>query len=299
MCRQAVRLPDTYVETGATLVNRTSLVAVTLMATAFLSAACGADQQSNTTTPSDSAAAENAVGHIHGLGVDPADDTLYVATHFGLVHVDGTGKPTRVADRWQDTMAFTVVGPGHFLGSGHPDMTEDLPSHLGLIESTDAGQSWTALALQGEADFHILEPAGDVLYAYDAATGRLLSTEDRKQFDEILTADLISVAATKSDLFATTGKGRIVRIDVPTGQTRELGGPVTAYLDTTADGDLAGIGPDGVVRISDDAGKTWQEAGSIGGQPAAFTITEQGWYAATSEEAFRSSDNGSTWEQVL
>jgi hypothetical protein len=48
------------------------------------------------------------------------------------------GKPERVADRWQDTMGFAVVGPDHFLASGHPDLREDLPAHLGLIESTDS-----------------------------------------------------------------------------------------------------------------------------------------------------------------
>lgn len=271
------------------------------VATALLSTACAADPESNPSDVSGKAAADSSVGHIHGLGVDPADGSLYVATHFGLFYVPDSGKPNRVADRWQDTMAFTVVGPGHFLGSGHPDLTEDLPSHLGLIESTDAGESWTPLALQGEADFHILEPAGDVLYAYDATTGRLLRTEDRKQFEEILSGDLISVAATKEAgrLFATTGKGQVVSVDTSTGQTRDLGGPITAYLDATAEGVLAGIGPDGVVRVSDDAGKTWQETGSIGGKPAAFTITEQGWYAATADEAFHSDDNGDTWEQVL
>jgi hypothetical protein len=283
-------------------VNRTSLVAVALAApTALLSTACSADQQSSQATPSVSTANNITVGHIHGLGIDPADDTLYVATHTGLFHIDDTGRPARVADRWQDTMAFTVVGPNHFLGSGHPDLSENLPPHLGLIESTDAGDSWAALALQGDADFHILEPAGDLLYAYDATSGRLLRTEDRKQFDEVLTGDLISVAATKEpgQLFATTGKGQLISINASTGQTRELGGPTTTYLDTTAEGGLVGIGPDGVIRLSDDAGKSWEETGSIGGPAAAFTITEQGWYAATMDEAFRSGDNGHTWKQVL
>ncbi|NYI77048.1 F510_1955 family glycosylhydrolase [Nocardioides panzhihuensis] len=281
--------------------NRTSRLTIAVaVATALLSTACAADSESSPAA-TDNTADESSVGHIHGLGIDPADDSLYVATHFGLFHVPDDGKPTRVADRWQDTMAFTVVGPGHFLGSGHPDLTEDLPPHLGLIESTDAGETWTPLALQGEADFHILEPAGDVLYAYDATTKRLLRTEDRERFEEIHSGDLVSVAAAKEagQLFATTGKGQLISIDTSTGQTRELGGPITAYLDATAEGSLAGIGPDGVVRVSDDAGKTWQETGSLGGQPAAFTITEQGWYAATTDEAFRSDDNGDTWEQVL
>ncbi|GAB3020372.1 hypothetical protein GCM10011376_23560 [Nocardioides flavus (ex Wang et al. 2016)] len=268
-----------------------------LLGAALLSGGCVKDTPA-TAPPADE---ETSVGHIHGLGVDPADDSLYVATHFGLFHVDQSGRPSRVADRYQDTMAFTVVGPGHFLGSGHPDLREDLPAHLGLIESTDAGETWTALALLGEADFHILEPAGDVLYAYDATSARLLRTEDRKSFDETYRGPVISVAAVDDNdlLIATNGKGQLLSINTRSGETRELGGPSMMYLDTTADGTLAGIDVDGVVRVSTDTGRTWREVGSIGGQPAAFTISDQGWYGATETAVYRSTDGGDTWSRVL
>lgn len=268
-----------------------------LLGAALLSGACAKDTPA-TTPPVDE---DMSVGHIHGLGVDPADDSLYVATHFGLFHVDESGGPRRVADRYQDTMAFTVVGPGHFLGSGHPDLREDLPAHLGLIESTDAGETWTPLALQGEADFHILEPAGDALYAYDATSGRLLRTEDRKSFDEVVRGPLISVAAVDDNgpLIATDGNGQLLGIDPRSGETVELGGPNMMYLDTTPDGSLAGVDPDGVVRVSTDTGRTWREVGSIDGQPAAFTISAQRWFAATETTVYQSTDGGHTWSRVL
>ena len=268
-----------------------------LLGAALLSGACAKDTPA-TTPPVDE---DTSVGHIHGLDVDPADDSLYVATHFGLFHVDESGRPSRVADRYQDTMAFTVVGPGHFLGSGHPDLREDLPAHLGLIESTDAGQTWTPLALQGEADFHILEPAGDALYAYDATSGRLLRTEDRKSFDEVVRGPLISVAAVDDNgpLIATDGNGQLLGIDPRSGETRELGAPNMMYLDTTPDGSLAGVDPDGVVRVSTDTGRTWREVGSIDGQPAAFTISAQRWFAATETTVYQSTDGGDTWSRVL
>lgn len=276
--------------------NRTSLANATLALTTALLAGC-----SNETPTEAPSADDTEVGHIHGLGIDPADGTLYVATHFGLFHIQGGEVPTRVADRYQDTMAFTVVGPGHFLGSGHPDLREDLPSHLGLIESTDAGRTWQPLALQGEADFHILEPAGNALYAYDAISGRLLRTEDRATFEEVLTAPLLSVAATETQdqLIATTDRGELITINPGTGETRELGDPTTTYLETAPDGTLAGIAPDGAVRISSDGGQSWKEVGSIDGQPAAFTISEQGWYAATETAVLRSTDAGATWTRVL
>lgn len=277
--------------------HRTRLASATItLAVTLVSAGCAPDS-----TPEPQPADDTSVGHIHGLGVDPADDTLYVATHFGLFHVDDSGESTRVADRWQDTMGFTVVGPGHFLGSGHPDLREDLPPHLGLIESTDAGKTWNPLALQGEADFHILEPTDDVLYAYDATAGRLLRTEDRTSFEVVLTAPLISVAARDGAdrLTATTGEGKLISIEAATGETRELGGPTTIYLDTTPEGALAGIDPDGVVRVSHDDAKTWREVGSIDGQPAAFATSERAWYAATESAVFRSTDAGKTWTPVL
>lgn len=276
-----------------------SIVALTavLLAAVLVTGACAKD----TSTTAPTADEDPGLGHIHGLGVDPADDSLFVATHLGLFHVDESGRPGRVADRYQDTMAFTVVGPGHFLGSGHPDLREDLPVHLGLIESTDAGDTWTPLALQGEADFHILEPAGDALYAYDATSGSLLRTEDRKTFDQKYRGPLISVAALdESDpLIATNGNGQLVSINTRSGETRELGGPTMMFLDTTPDGALAGINPDGVVQVSTDTGRTWREVGSIRGQPAAFTISGQGWYAATATVVYQSTDDGETWSRVL
>ena len=275
--------------------KRTVALTAVLLGATLLTGACAKNTPTNAPSGDDT-----SVGHIHGLGIDPADDSLYVATHLGLFHVDESGRPSRVADRYQDTMAFTVVGPGHFLGSGHPDLREDLPTHLGLIESTDAGETWTPLALQGEADFHILESASDVLYAYDASSGRLLSTEDRKSFDEVFQGPLISVAAVDQSipLIATTGDGQLVSIDARSGETRELGGPTMMYLDTTPAGVLAGLDPAGVVRVSTDTGRTWREVGSIGGQPAAFSISSQGWYAATETAVYQSTHDGDTWSRV-
>ena len=147
----------------------------------------------------------------------------------------------------------------------------------------------------------VLEPAGDALYAYDATSGRLLRTEDRKSFDEVFQGPLISVAAVEESvpLIATDGKGQLVSIDAISGESRELGGPSMMYLDTTPDGTLAGIDPDGVVRVSTDTARTWREVGSIDGQPAAFTISDQGWYAATETAVYQSTDGGDTWSRVL
>jgi hypothetical protein len=280
------------------LVRRTLLLAA-LPAALFLTG-CSTDKQDQPASPAGGDA--DAVGHIHGLGVDQADGALYVATHFGLFRVDKAGEPKRVADRWQDTMAFTVAGPNHFLASGHPDLREELPPHLGLIESTDAGQTWQPLALQGEADFHILERVGDTLYAYEATSGRLLATTDERAFDEVAKLPLLGLTAdpgAPDRLLGLTDRGRLVHIDAVTGDTEQLPGPTLLVLDTTSGGEVVGIDPEGTIQVSDDAGETWTPRGTIDGQPAAFTITDAAWYAATAEQVFRSEDDGVSWTQVL
>src|SRR3954471_10072526 len=92
------------------------------------------------------------IGHIHGLGVDPADGALYLAGHYGLFKVTSVETAQRVAGRVQDHMGFTVIGPKTFLASGHPgEAAADTSPHLGLIRSTDAGATWKAVSEQGTA----------------------------------------------------------------------------------------------------------------------------------------------------
>ena len=108
-----------------------------------------------------------------------------IATHTGLFRVDAASrKAVRVADRNQDTMGFSIVGPNRFIGSGHPDRRErNLPARLGLIESTDAGNSWTSVSLLGDADFHVLRSLRGHVYGYDASNDRLLAELTRRRTD--------------------------------------------------------------------------------------------------------------------
>ncbi|WP_348245882.1 WD40/YVTN/BNR-like repeat-containing protein, partial [Salmonella enterica] len=78
----------------------------------------------------------------------------------------------------QDTMGFAVVGPDRFIGSGHPELRDDLPPLLGLISSSDAGRTWEPVSLLGEADFHALDADGARVVGYDASGGRLMRSDD-------------------------------------------------------------------------------------------------------------------------
>lgn len=237
-------------------------------------------------------------GHIHGLGIDPADNSLYVATHHGLFRYPSQGKPVRVADRVRDFMGFTVVGPRHFLASGHPGELESGPSSLGLIESTDAGNTWTSLSLSGAADFHALEEAGGRVYGFNSVTGEFLASADKKTWPtrtRLSMADLAVSPDNPDVILATTEQGLLRSTDGGRSFT-SMRGPRLLLLDWPTDLLLVGITPDGAIQVSTDRGVSWQPRGNIGGAPEAFHVAGSGEiYAAVDGRVVVSHDEGRTF----
>ncbi len=248
---------------------------------------------------------EPGIAHVHGLGIDPADGDLYAATHFGLFRLpeDGSGA-TRVANRYQDTMGFTVVGPNTFLGSGHPDFREDDEPRLGLIESTDAGQSWQPLSLRGEADFHALHAAHGNVYGYEAGSGKFMVSADRKKWETRSTLPMrdFAVSPTHADTVLATSQRGLAR-STDSGRTwTGVPGPALAVLAWKEADTLFGIGPDGTVQHSGDGGASWTERGTVGGPPEAVTFDpgsgagEGALYVAVSKRGIlQSTDGGRTF----
>lgn len=279
--------------------SKTAAAAVgALMAVSVLAGCGSSDSPAPPGAPN--AAEETALGHVHGLGVDPGDGSLYVASHFGVFRVADDGTRERVADRWQDTMGFAVVGPGHFLGSGHPDLRERLPSSLGLVESTDGAETWDAVSLLGDADLHAIEPVGDRIYAYDSTGGSLLMTTDRKNWTTISTQPLYDLAANPADpttVYATTDRGVLVRSTNGRDPRPVPGAPSLTAIDWQPDGPLVGVGPDGTVMTSRNAAQ-WQEAGQLDGPAEAFGAVSGRWHAATGSGVYESTDDGQTWQTV-
>ena len=243
--------------------------------------------------------ADPGVAHVHGVGVDPGDKTLYAATHFGVFRIPAQGAPTRIADRFQDTMGFTVVGPRHFLGSGHPDPLEGKPPNLGLIESTDGGETWRDLSLSGQADFHSLEVAHGRVFGYNSTSGRLMVSKDQVTWEERATlpmADFAVSPASPEILIATTENGPAMSADG--GRTFAVidGAPPLLFVSWPQPGALFGIIPTGAVILSPDQGKTWQQQGSLDGRPAAITATDATTvYAATDTGIYASTNAGKTF----
>jgi photosystem II stability/assembly factor-like uncharacterized protein len=244
--------------------------------------------------------------HVHGLGVNPADGSLFVATHTGLFRAAPTEqRARRVANRYQDTMGFTVVGPDHFLGSGHPDGREDLPPFLGLIESRDAGRTWRALSLEGEVDFHVLESSGRRIYGYgsdwESREPRFLTSSDggRRWRQLQAPAPLASLAISPDDARVLMASGeRGVFRSVDGGRSwSPVGAPGGGLLAWTRDR-LVLVVPDGRVwHAADHAGGQWRPVGAVGGPPAAFDNGPDGelLVALHDGQIKRSTDGGRNW----
>ena len=243
--------------------------------------------------------------HVHGLGINPADRALFIATHTGLFRVgEGASKAKRVGDSFQDTMGFTVVGEDQFLGSGHPDLRTDLPSLLGLIESTDEGRTWEPISLLGDADFHVLRSAGPRVYGYDSSNDRLLVSEDagRTWNEAERPAPLVDLAIDPTDERHVLAAGASdlaqgLYESRDSGQSWERIGDTVGFLAWVDDGALFLVDGAGGVFSSSDGGRRFDRRGSIGGQPAAFLgRTPQELYVALHDGTIkRSVDGGSTW----
>lgn len=281
------------------------LIAALTVGVALLVLNAGSDSDPELTSGSGSGPDEPGVEHVHGLGIDPEDRALVVATHLGSFRIppDG-GEAERIGDSYQDTMGFTVAGAGYFLGSGHPDvrgMRAGQPTRLGLIESTDGGASWTILSLGGEADFHGLAYAGDTIYGWDAGTGRFMVSSDKRSWETRSTLDLFGFAVDPGNGDHIIGAGPSGLLDSDDGGRtwRETNGPALVTLSWDRAGGLWGADPEGEVWQRGNA--DWVRKGTLPGEPQAFLVTADTLYAAAHDADDRtgiyvSNDGGKSWD---
>ncbi|MDP8908302.1 MAG: exo-alpha-sialidase [Chloroflexota bacterium] len=274
--------------------KRRSFATLSAFAATTVLAACGGEGTASVEEGS-------ALEHIHGLGVDPADGQLLIATHNGLFAApEGDTTPSQVGETTQDIMGFSVVESNRFIGSGHPALDQNLPPHLGLIESRDGGKTWENVSLLGDADFHVLESAGNQVYGFDGLQGRLMVSRNggRDWQQRTPPAGVFALAIdpnTASRIVASTEQGLFASNDEG-GKWRPLSQDLAGLLAWPTQDRLYLVDGQGQVQVSSDGGATWQTRGSIGGQPAAFIAHEDDLYAALGDGTVkRSTDGGATW----
>ncbi|MFF9136677.1 F510_1955 family glycosylhydrolase [Streptomyces albogriseolus] len=277
---------------------RTLLAVAGASIASLVLAACGGGS-SGTGAAAGASDSSETLSHVHGLGVDPADGRVYVATHNGLYIVAKGGKPKLVGDSRDDFMGFTVTGENTFVASGHGAEGSDRPGNVGLIETRDAGRIWTSRSLSGEADFHSLDSAKGTVYGYEG--GRIRVSADLKSWDDRATLEALDLAVSPAGdtLLATTAEGVVTSTDG--GRAFGKGsGQVQAFLSWPAEKSLFGIDPSGKLSSSADGGKTWKQLTTVpGGQPQALTaVNADHVLAATMSGVYESRDGGKTFAQL-
>jgi len=114
--------------------------------------------------------------HVHSVATD--GEEFFLASHHGLYVWSG--------DSWQlrgeefDIMGLAIDG-GVFYASGHPGPTQEFPDPLGILVSTDEGQTWAPEVLTGEVDFHLLEAVGASFVGVAANYGAAVASRDAGQ----------------------------------------------------------------------------------------------------------------------
>jgi hypothetical protein len=207
---------------------------------------------------------------VHAVTRDPADGHVLLATHDGLFRLAPGAAAVRVGPVI-DLMGFTVAGPGHFYASGHPGPGTNLPNPIGLIESTNGGQSWTVLSRQGRSDFHTLTASTAGIVGFDG--DELAATTDGRAWQPLtppVTPHAAAAAPDGSTLLVTSTQGLVRSVDRGRSFARvstDIPLQLVAFADTTH---AVAAAPDGRIATSADAGATWQAAGSIGGAPHAL-----------------------------
>lgn len=260
---------------------------------------CGGDDERATATPNDAGGlvlSDDVVSHIHGVGINPADDAPVVATHSGLFRAaPGDRRAERLSELRQDTMGFTIIGPDRFLGSGHPAAGSGQPSLLGLIESDDAGRSWRSVSLSGQVDFHVLRAAKRRVYGVNSTDGALLVSGDggrtwSRSTPPGAVVDL-AIDPTNPERVVMSGDAGLARSD-DAGRTWErLKDDLVGLLAWTSR-ELVLIDADGQAHSSADGGRRFEAVGSVGDQPAAAAASGAQILVALHDNSVRLSDDG-------
>jgi hypothetical protein len=250
---------------------------------------------------------------INALGVDAAGDVL-LTTNRGFFRIrNGEAKriPAQVSTpngrgEIGTFLAFTALGDGELLGSGHPDQRGKLASFLGLIRSEDGGRHWRTVSRYGFTDLHVLRVAHGRLYAYDAVLGGLLvSEDDGRTWRESLVpsgpvADLV-VSPADGDELLLSFEDRIMSSSDRGRSWQPLVGAERPRMAWPSAEILYRADRNGRVMESEDGGASWSLIGVLDGEPWKLEAIDSEHLVAALRDAtiMESRDGGRTWEELF
>ena len=154
---------------------------------------------------------------------------------------------------------------------------------LGLVKSTDEGETWEPISGLGEADYHEIEIDGDRILAlrYEDPGMIQISSDGGKTWD---TREAPSVAA-PIDIAVNPGNRDQWAVSTDQGTFISAnGGKSWRQWDTTFGPRIAWVKPDalylagkdGKVKVSPDAGRTWQRRRLDRRRPEGADLQRQG-----------------------
>jgi hypothetical protein len=264
-------------------------------------------------TPAPPGSGANAF--IGSIAIDPKDGTLMLGTGLGLFRVaKGADAAERVVGELRlpdgsgpvsSNLVVRYPRPGQLLASGHPEGEGSLPENLGLILSRDAGQTWEPVVDLGQADFHIVQAAGDRLMVVGAEETDIRVSGDgggtfetrtppAKPLDVAFDAKdpARMVVATEQGIFSSADQGRSwrPRDAIPAEQ-----------LAWAASDALYRADPGGLIKISADGGATWKDRGSVGLSVNELAVDASGalYASVPGGEVKRSTDGGTSWARLV
>lgn len=154
--------------------------------------------------------------HVHSVATDGTD--FFLASHHGLYILSNQNWKLR-GDEF-DVMGLDI-GDGVFYASGHPGARQNFPDPLGILLSTDQGETWTPKVLTGEVDFHLLRIVENTMVGVAANYGVVVaSTDGGETWTNLPPANLTSLTLNPSQanevLLAASG---VLQLSKDTGQT--------------------------------------------------------------------------------
>jgi hypothetical protein len=280
----------------------------------LLLAACGgspADGGSATTS------ATTSGSDIASIAIDPSDGTLLAGSGPAFFRVPPGAKEPQTAagniktPKGTGTLTRDVVvrfaGPGTIIASGHSGEAS-LPPVLGLVRSTDGGETWEPISGLGKADYHELEVTGNrILALRNEDPGMIQFSDDGGktwQAREAPTAaapiDVAVNPGNPADWAVSTDQG--TWLSTNEGRTwRQRETTFGARIAWGAPDALFSAGKDGKVKRSRDGGKSFEDVGSIGAGPKELVVSPKGelYASVRGGEIRRSTDGGATWSEVI
>jgi hypothetical protein len=237
-----------------------SLVTPMLVAAVLVLAACGSSTAAGTgVTRAGSTWGSGLPGErVHGVARNPSDGKVYLATHQGLFRYD-KGVPVRVGPI-VNMMGFSIAGPDRFYASGHPGAGVNLPGPVGLMETLDAGKTWSVLSTGRWLDFHALTSSHKGVLGYD---GVLRSSFDGEMWKQVAIAARPSSLAAAPDglrILATTASGVMISKDQGSSWAPLHAAPQLLLAAWADDATAAGVTGTGHLAVTTNVGATWTTA---------------------------------------